>query len=104
MVVRLVKMTFRPEEVTRFQELFVGWREKIIAFPGCARLELLHDTEDPGVFFTYSAWNDPMDLEAYRNSEVFGNVWPVVKQLFAEPAEAWTLDREHNMIHSPGSE
>ena len=41
-------------------------------------MELLHDTEDPGVFFTYSAWNDPMDLEAYRNSEVFGNVWPVL--------------------------
>jgi len=104
MLVRVVKMTFRPEEVTRFQELFEGWRKKIIAFPGCRYLELLHDTEDPRVFFTYSEWDDPADLESYRTSDVFADVWPVVKLLFAARAEAWTLDREHRMTNAAGSE
>jgi len=97
MIVRLVKMTFRPEETERFQTLFDGWRHRIIAFPGCRSLELLHDIRRPGVFFTRSEWNSPADLEAYRNSAVFADVWPVVKLLFAEPAQAWSTASEHRM-------
>jgi quinol monooxygenase YgiN len=97
MIVRIVKMTFRPEEVATFQELFVGWKPRIRNFPGCEHLELLHSVDDPRVFFTYSHWNGPSDLEAYRISDVFASVWPTVKGLFAAPAEAWTLDREHLM-------
>lgn len=97
MIVRVVKMTFRPEEVGRFQELFEGWQHRIIAFPGCRHLQLLHDLDDPRIFFTYSEWEGPDALEAYRNSPVFGAVWPVVKSLFAARAEAWTVQREHRM-------
>lgn len=97
MIVRVVKMTFRPEEVQRFQDLFEGWRHRIIAFPGCRHLQLLHDMDDPRVFFTYSEWDGPADLEAYRRSEVFAGVWPVVKGLFAAPAQAWSVQREHSM-------
>ena len=95
MVVRIVKMTFAPEHIGRFQEFFIGWKERIRAFPGCRHLELLHDTADPRVFLTYSHWDSPADLEAYRNSGVFSEVWPVVKPMFAAPTEAWTLGREH---------
>ena len=95
MIVRIVKMTFRPEEVTRFQELFVDWKPQIRNFPGCLHLELLHDVNDPRIFFTYSHWDDPADLENYRVSEVFGSVWPKVKQMFDQPAQAWTVAREH---------
>jgi len=95
MIVRIVKMTFEPAHVARFQELFVGWEPKIRSSPGCRHLELLHDMDDPRIFFTYSHWDDAADLEAYRLSDVFSSVWPVVKTLFAEPAEAWTVDREN---------
>lgn len=97
MIVRVVKMTFAPEHVARFQELFEGWRHRIIAFPGCRHLQLLHSVDDPRIFFTYSEWDGPQDLENYRTSEVFGEVWPVVKALFVVPAEAWSVDREHSM-------
>ena len=94
MTIRLVKMTFRAEEVPRFQELFQGWAPRIRGFPGCRYLELWHNVKDPRVFFTHSHWDGPDDLEAYRRSEVFADVWPVVKALFEAPAEAWTIDRE----------
>jgi quinol monooxygenase YgiN len=94
MIVRIVKMTFRPEEVWRFQELFDAWMPQIRSFPGCLYLELLHDEMDPCIFFTYSQWERPEDLEQYRNSPVFASVWPTVKTLFAAPAEAWTVGRE----------
>ncbi|MBL7951571.1 MAG: antibiotic biosynthesis monooxygenase [Flavobacteriales bacterium] len=97
MIVRIVKMTFRAEEVARFQELFVGWEPRIRSFPGCRHLELLHDVNDPRIFFTYSHWDGPSDLEAYRVSDVFASVWPVVKGLCAAPAEAWSVEREHHL-------
>lgn len=98
MIVRIVKMTFALEHVGRFQELFDGWKARIRAFPGCRHLELLHDVADPRVFFTYSHWDTTTDLEAYRQSAVFSEVWPTVKPLFAAPTEAWTVEREH---HAP---
>jgi quinol monooxygenase YgiN len=98
MIVRLVKMTFREGEVARFRELFEGWRKKIIAFRGCEQLELLQDRDDPRVFFTRSIWRGPADLEAYRTSTTFGEVWPVVKELFDAPPQAWTLE-ERVSVH-----
>lgn len=95
MIVRIVKMTFAPEHIGRFQQLFEGWKGRIRAFPGCRHLELLHDTADPRVFFTYSHWDGPDDLERYRTSAVFSEVWPTVKPLFAAPTEAWTVERTH---------
>lgn len=92
-MIRIVKMTFRPEEVDRFLELFEGWRHRIIAFPGCTHLQLLRGTDAPNVLFTYSAWNSAADLDVYRNSAVFSEVWPVVKRLFAEPAQAWSVEK-----------
>lgn len=97
MIIRYVKMTFRPEEADHFRQLFEGWRHRILASPGCLRLELLHDQADPGIFFTHSEWVSEADLEAYRHSDTFAEVWPTVKALFAARAEAWTLRREHQM-------
>lgn len=97
MIVRLVRMTFRPSEIATFQRSFEAWRHRIIAFPGCQRLDLLHSEADPCVFFTHSEWADASDLQAYRDSELFNQVWPEVKLLFATPALAWSLHREHTM-------
>ena len=71
MMIRIVKMTFEPEHIGRFQELFVGWQPLIRSFPGCRHLEMLHDVDDPRVFFTYSRWDGSKDLEAYQVSDVF---------------------------------
>ena len=95
MIVRIVKMTFELQHVTRFQELFEGWKPKIRSSAGCIHLELLHDVDDPRNFFTYSHWNCVEDLETYRHSPVFAEVWPRTKELFAAPAAAWSTEREH---------
>lgn len=100
MIVRLVKMTFKPGESDRFRELFEGWRHRIIRMPGCQRLDLLHDGSDPCIFFTHSEWVSAEHLEAYRHSDTFAEVWPIVKSMFAEKAQAWSLQREHEMHRS----
>jgi quinol monooxygenase YgiN len=95
MIIRVVRMTFHAEEVDRFRTLFAGWAPRIRSSPGCRYLELWRDTSDPCVFFTHSHWDGPEDLERYRTSAVFAEVWPVVKGLFSAPAMAWSVDLEY---------
>lgn len=64
MLIRIVRMTFRPEAVAEFGEIFNASKQHIRAFAGCRRLELLRDLDQPHVFCTYSHWDSPEALEA----------------------------------------
>jgi len=93
MIVRLVKMTFRLEEIEPFKKVFEASKEKISAFPGVIHLELLNGTDQPEVFFTYSHWESAEALENYRHSELFRTTWAKTKPLFAAKAEAWSTNQ-----------
>jgi len=90
MIIRIVKMHFREEEIPRFLEVFEQSKLQIRHFPGCTHLQLLK-AELPGVLFTYSHWESPEALENYRNSELFKTTWVKTKRLFRHRAEAWSL-------------
>lgn len=94
MVTRIVKMTFKPETTMDFVNIFNQYKEQIRAAEGCRHLKLLREKKDGFVFFTYSKWEDEAFLEKYRHSEIFAEVWPKTKMLFAERAEAWTVEEE----------
>lgn len=93
MFVRIVKMSFSPENVDAFLVNFHDNKEKIRNFPGNQFLELYQDQNNPSVFFTYSYWDTPSDLENYRNSDLFAAVWAVTKPLFNAKPEAWSVDK-----------
>ena len=82
MIIRIVRMGFDPDKVDSFLELFEKQKDSIRGFPGCIHLELLQDADDQSVFSTYSHWESPEDLENYRKSPLFGEVWPATKKLF----------------------
>ncbi len=92
MIVRIVKMTFREEEVSAFLENFHKNKAQIRNFPGCERLLLLNDINHTNVYFTYSWWQGEEDLESYRKSELFQGVWAFTKSLFAAKPEAWSTE------------
>ena len=96
MLVRIVKMTFQPDKVPEFLEIFRLSQRKIRAFPGCMHLELLRDAVRADVFFTYSHWQTAADLESYRQSEFFESTWTKTKKLFAAKAEAHSLESVKN--------
>ena len=91
MIKRFVKMTFKAEHIEDFKTLFASKKDLIAAVEGCRSVELLQDIDDETIFFTYSIWEDPKYLEAYRNSELFAGVWAKTKVLFADKAQAWSL-------------
>ena len=91
MITRIVKMTFKPEKLENFKEIFNESQRLIKAFDGCVRLDLRKDLNDECTFFTISHWNSEDDLESYRNSYLFKNTWSKVKPLFAIKAQAWSL-------------
>ena len=86
-------MTFEKENIPSFEHIFRASSPHIRSFPGCLHLELLQGRENPEVFFTYSHWETEADLQAYRDSDFFREVWGRTRKLFAEPPRAWSLDK-----------
>ncbi|UZO79484.1 antibiotic biosynthesis monooxygenase [Aquimarina sp. ERC-38] len=91
MIVRIVKMSFDPDQIDSFKDFFHKKKSGIEKSEGCLHVELLQDTQEENRFFTYSHWQTPEHLEAYRNSEFFKSVWSQTKMKFIAPAEAWSL-------------
>ncbi|MDG1260740.1 MAG: antibiotic biosynthesis monooxygenase [Flavobacteriales bacterium] len=90
MVVRIVRMTFRKEEIETFLATFEIYKEAIRQQPGCTHLKLIQDVHRPEVCCTYSHWDTEEDLNNYRYSATFKEVWPLTKALFAAKPEAWS--------------
>lgn len=92
MFTRIVKMEFRAEEITSFLDNFETVKNSIRNFSGCCHLELWSDKTDPTVFFTHSIWQKESDLENYRNSALFKEIWATTKPKFRSKAAAWSVD------------
>lgn len=93
MFVRIVKMSFNPDKIEAFLSNFEAKKQDIRNFEGCEFLELYRDKHNTNVFFTYSFWNTEEDLEHYRHSDLFKNVWAQTKPLFNAKPEAWSVDK-----------
>ncbi|HNP32343.1 MAG TPA: antibiotic biosynthesis monooxygenase [Flavobacterium sp.] len=93
MFIRIVKMSFHEEHIPKFLENFDVMKERIRSAKGNRFLELYQDKYNPCIFFTYSFWETEDDLENYRRSELFYDVWTFTKKLFNEKPEAWSVDK-----------
>jgi quinol monooxygenase YgiN len=91
MIKRIVKMTFRENEVAAFLRIFEEVSPEIRDLGGCHHLELLQDVTNPTVLFTFSFWENEAALGAYRQSELFRGTWKRTKALFGVDAEAWSV-------------
>ena len=93
MFIRIVKMSFAEENIPAFLGNFELMKDKIRNAPGNRLLELYQDKTNKGIFFTYSYWETEDDLENYRKSELFNEVWAFTKKLFNDKPEAWRVDK-----------
>ena len=98
MITRIVKMTLNPDKVKAFEQHFDQYQSHIRNFPGNQFLKLYQDIHNPHVFFTYSYWEKEADLENYRNSELFYDVWQFTKKLFNDKPEAWSVDKLVSLV------
>jgi quinol monooxygenase YgiN len=87
-LIRIVRMTFRPDAVELFLQQFDEVAPQIRRFEGCEHLELWTDTRFPNCCTTCSHWVDEDALDAYRDSKLFRSTWDTVKPLFAAPPQA----------------
>lgn len=94
MIVRIVQMTFDPEKINAFQELFEARKQTIRSFDGCTHLELWQDAHNSNVFFTYSIWVSEENLNHYRFSDFFKDTWARTKALFIAKPQAWSVNQK----------
>ncbi len=97
MLVRIVKMSFHPKHIETFLANFDQKKEFIRNSSGCRLLELYRGQQDSNIFFTYSYWDSEDDLNNYRHSDLFKEVWAETKILFNEKPQAWSVDKVVSM-------
>lgn len=98
MFVRIVKMSFHEENIPAFLENFELMKNHIRNSPGNRFLELYQDKNNPCIFFTYSYWETEDDLENYRKSALFDEVWTFTKKLFNDKPEAWSVNKLVSLV------
>jgi len=91
--VRIVKMEFKKDKISEFQNNFNSVKNKIRNQPGNRLLELYQDKTNPNIFFTYSYWEKEDDLENYKKTDLFKEVWAKTKVLFNAKPQAWSVDK-----------
>jgi heme-degrading monooxygenase HmoA len=90
MINRIVRLSFEPDKVNEFLQVFENSKLHIAAFPGCEGLSLMQDANYENVYYTYSFWQSENDLENYRYSELFKNTWAATKVLFNDKPMAFS--------------
>lgn len=98
MFIRIVKMSFHEENIPAFLENFKLMKDQIRNAAGNRLLELYQDKNNKSIFFTYSYWETEDDLENYRKSELFNEVWAFTKKLFNDKPEAWSVDKLVSLV------
>jgi heme-degrading monooxygenase HmoA len=93
MIIRIVRLSFKPENISDFKNVFDENEKHIAGFPGCSSVTLLQDRNNPEVFFTYSLWDAEESLENYRKSPLFNQVWGRVKPYFNDRPLAWSCNQ-----------
>ena len=96
MIVRIVKLMISKEKTNDFCLFFNTKKSQIEEFNGCIKVELLKDTKEHNLYFTYSHWEDEELLENYRNSIFFKNIWNNTKLYFCGKPETWILNKPTN--------
>ncbi len=90
-LLRIVRMSFKPELVSDFLAMFEQVKPKIEAMPGCSGVELKQDLHLAHVFYTLSHWESEAHLNSYRNSALFAKTWAETKARFNEAPQAFSL-------------
>ena len=91
MLLRIVRMEFRPEAIADFEKIFEESSPLIRSFDGCIHVEMCSDPQNENVRYTFSRWENEEALEAYRHSEFFRLTWKKTKALFADKPKAYSL-------------
>jgi len=92
MLTRIVKLTLDANKLSDFLNHFDTVKEEINSFPGCLGVQLLLDKKHRGIVLTHSKWENEAALNQYRDSELFGEIWPTVKKWFSDRPQAWSTE------------
>ena len=89
MITRIVKLSFKQSYCFEFEQNFPQFKSIVQNQKGCQEVSLKKDLSS-NTYFTISLWEREEDLNKYRNSLGFKNIWTELKAHFSEKAEAWT--------------
>jgi len=94
MFVRIVKLSFHQKHIPPLLSIFEEKKKFISASKGGTLLALYQDKNNPDIVFTYSYWVKALDLENYRNADLFKDLWAKTNLFFNDKPFAWSAAKK----------
>lgn len=91
MITRVVKLTLKEGLKQEFLDIYRARNPKKNNMEGCISVRMFEPTIDSHEVFTISEWENEDYLNLYRETDYFKESWSMLKPLFTERAEAWSL-------------
>lgn len=84
MIVTCVYVHVRPESISRFIDVTTANHYESVKEPGNLRFDLVQQSDDPGRFMLYEAYESEESAAAHKNTEHY-NKWRItVSEMMAE--------------------
>lgn len=84
-IVRLIFVKVTANEAEKAERI---WKDHcaplMIQQPGCLSEKLLHSTDEPGEFISYSEWQDQESIDTYRVSQAHEEIKQHARHLHGE--------------------
>lgn len=93
MITRIVTLYIDQNKINSFLTFFKEYKQKIASQKGCTGVELMTDIHDQSVVYTISEWISEEALNEYRQSKLFGEIWPIAKSHFRSKPHAVSLKK-----------
>lgn len=93
MIIRIVKMYLKKDEIKSFTDFFSSFQNQILEFDGCMHHDLFPDKDNKEIYYSYTIWKSEVKLKKYRNSELIKNISKAVEPKCEKEPLAWTVDK-----------
>ena len=91
MIVRVVKVSIKPEYLEQFEEATGANHRGSIREPGVVRFDVLRDDKNPGQYVLYEMYRDAAAVQAHKETAHY-QVWrDAVEPMMTKPREGTAL-------------
>ncbi len=99
MIKHISKIIIREESIDIFKGLVEKFIPKIQAEDTCLHAEVIQDTKNVALFFSYTVWKSQKDSNVFLKSEIFKDIRANLENHLAEQPETWST----KVVHKTGS-
>jgi len=92
MILRIVKMEVDPHKIEIFNMFMNNLTDEKSRLEGCVHHDFFCDKKFINVYYSYTIWENVLNLKKYKKTPLFKEVVKTLKSLCMNEPYAWTVE------------